>query len=321
MINCGIIGLGVGEQHIKKLSTVDNVKIIAVCDYDKSKLDRICSNFEISQRYFDWKQMLEIDNLDMVVISSYDQDHAEQVISCLNRNLHVFVEKPLCLTQVELNEIRKSMNKISLIGCNLILRKEKRFSRLKERIANGELGEIYSIEGSYDYGRLWKITDGWRSKTENYSITLGGGIHLVDLCQWLTNGCFVPEYTIQNKVSSKFSNFKGADFSTTLGRIDENIIFKISSNFGSQTPHFHQLKVYGTKGTFIHDCGVAKYYFNSEPNVSTELDNTEFPQSEKGDMLPEFIGAVAGEGELEFGAEQIFALTETCLAIDKLGQK
>ena len=39
-------------------------------------------------------------------------------------------------------------------------------------IKNNELGNIYSIEGDYNYGRKWKIEDGWRGKMKDILVFL-----------------------------------------------------------------------------------------------------------------------------------------------------
>ena len=62
---------------------------------------------------------------------------------------------------------------------------------MKKLIAEGVFGNIYYIEADYNYGRLKKLTHGWRSKVPNYSVTLGGGIHMLDLVLWITK--FKPE--------------------------------------------------------------------------------------------------------------------------------
>ena len=62
---------------------------------------------------------------------------------------------------------------------------------------------IYYIEADYNYGRLKKLTHGWRSKVPNYSVTLGGGIHMLDLVLWITK--FKPEdvKSFSNDISTK----------------------------------------------------------------------------------------------------------------------
>ena len=64
-------------------------------------------------------------------------------------------------------------------------RTSERFLSLKRRIKKNNLGKIYYVEADYNYGRLNKIVKGWRSKIKNYSVTLGGGIHLIDLITFL----------------------------------------------------------------------------------------------------------------------------------------
>ena len=54
-------------------------------------------------------------------------------------------------------------------------------------INNNLFGNIYYFEGDYNYGRLKKITSGWRGKIPFYSITLGGGSHIIDLSKFLIN--------------------------------------------------------------------------------------------------------------------------------------
>ena len=65
------------------------------------------------------------------------------------------------------------------------LRLSPRFDLLKNKITSRGLGEIFHFEADYLYGRLEKLLSGWRSLDPNYSVTLGGAIHLVDLIMWL----------------------------------------------------------------------------------------------------------------------------------------
>ena len=73
-----------------------------------------------------------------------------------------------------------------VLSTNLPLRRSPRFVRLRELIAGGELGELFHLEGDYDYGRRHKLTDGWRGRIPYYSVMLGGGIHMIDLLTWVS---------------------------------------------------------------------------------------------------------------------------------------
>ena len=80
------------------------------------------------------------------------------------------------------NILKKNKN-IKIIS-NLVLRTENIFRKIKKEIAKDKL---FYIEADYIWGRLNKLTKGWRNKTKNYSLILGTAIHMIDLVMWLIN--------------------------------------------------------------------------------------------------------------------------------------
>ena len=115
------------------------------------------------------------------------------------------------------------------------------------------MGDIFYLEGDYNYGRLNKILDGWRGKLDFYSIIYGGAVHLADLIIWLTGKKVVEVFTYGNDIITSNTNFKYNDFAVSLLKFEDKSIAKISSNFGCIFPHFHGLLIYGSKATFIND--------------------------------------------------------------------
>ena len=49
---------------------------------------------------------------------------------------------------------------------------------------------------------------GWRSSIQNYSATLGAGIHLIDLIIWILNDKPKSVMSFGNKIVTKGSKFK-----------------------------------------------------------------------------------------------------------------
>jgi predicted dehydrogenase/threonine dehydrogenase-like Zn-dependent dehydrogenase len=60
----------------------------------------------------DYRQVLEDDEVDLVMITTRHDLHASMVIESLKAGKNVFVEKPLCLTEEELEEIRCQMSDV-----------------------------------------------------------------------------------------------------------------------------------------------------------------------------------------------------------------
>lgn len=318
-MNVGIIGLGVGEKHLDTFQSHSDIKSIKICDFDSNKLSEVMSKNSISQGCSNPKEILEDPSIDLVSICSYDNFHTQQIVSALKNKKHVFVEKPICLSSNELDEIKQAFLESSglKLSSNFILRKEPRFIELRDKISNGDLGEIYYAEGSYDYGRLNKITNGWRGQIKHYSVMHGGGIHLLDLLMWVCNTKFLNSTGLASKIQTMDIPFSGPEFCTSLLEMENGIAMKLSANFGSNTPHFHQIKVYGTKGTFIHDCNDAKYFFNKEPNVTQVNVNGNFPGAQKGDLLTDFIDSVINDSHYDLNADKVFEVMNSSVTIEK----
>ena len=155
----------------------------ALCDIDENKLHEVSQRNPGRRISTKPNEILEDPTIDVVSIVSYDDAHRDQVLKAIENGKHIFVEKPLCLNQQEFEDISgalKAHENIRL-SSNLILRRTPRFIELRKRITQGELGDIYYLEGDYDYGRLHKLTEGWRGKIPFYSVVYGGAIHLIDL--------------------------------------------------------------------------------------------------------------------------------------------
>ena len=185
-MRAGIIGLGVGEQHLKTYQAIEHCEVKSICDIDPEHLVRVGDDHGISHRFYDYRRVTEDPDIDVVSICSYDNCHAEQAVSALTNGKHVMVEKPIALNKREAECILKAQqdNDRYLIS-NFILRKSPRFQEVREHIQSGQYGDVFHIEGDYLHEVLHKVTSGWRGKMDFFCVTYGGGIHLIDLMRWI----------------------------------------------------------------------------------------------------------------------------------------
>tara|TARA_A100001015_G_scaffold319008_1_gene440622 strand:- start:1930 stop:2961 length:1032 start_codon:yes stop_codon:yes gene_type:complete len=324
-LNAAIIGLGVGERHIAGYEADPRCKVTALCDIDEKKL------YEISQRNpgrrtsTDPSEILEDPEIDVVSIASYDDAHHDQVIKAIDYGKHIFVEKPLCLNRDEFDGIayKLKLNDNIRLSSNLILRKTPRFIELRKRIAQGDLGEIYYLEGDYDYGRLQKLTEGWRGKIPFYSVVYGGAIHLIDLVLWLTGSRVKEVFGIGSSMVTRGTAFRHNDLVSALLKFmpedsgDDGMIAKITANFGSVVPHHHKLCVYGKEGTFNQGHTDAAYFHSRDPSADVEKINDTYPGASKGDMLPSFVKSLLDGTPAEISEKEVLDAMAVSLAIEK----
>ena len=131
---------------------------------------------------------------------------------------------------------------------NLVLRVNALFKNFKKRI-NKE--KVYYIEGDYIYGRKKKLF-GWRSKIKQYSLTLGAGIHIIDLINWLTGLKPKSVYATGNKKATKGTNFKKNSMIVMMFEYPKDIIVKITANGAAIFDHFHELKIFSDNQTLVN---------------------------------------------------------------------
>ncbi len=318
LLKVGIIGLGVGERHIAGYQQDGRCDVVALCDFNKTKLLDVGSRNPNIALYEDAETILTNPEINVVSIASFDNFHFEQIMLAIQNEKHIFVEKPICLFQHELNKIGNALQgKPNIrLSSNLILRRESRFVDLHRRIVAGDLGELYYLEGDYDYGRLSKLTNGWRGQIPFYSVIHGGGIHLIDLILWLSGQIPYEVCAFGNAICTKSMSFRHSDFVASLLRFESGLVAKITANFGSVTPHGHKLCIYGTKGTFIHSHNGAFYYYSRDPNIPPEIVKDSYPSSNKGDMIPNFIDYIMTGKKPLVSEKEVFDAMSVALAIE-----
>src|SRR5690606_29145341 len=96
-LKAGIIGLGVGEQHIAGYQHHPQVEVTHICDIDPAKLAEVSARHPDLQATPDPAVLLQHPDLDVLSIASYDDAHYPQIVEAIVHNKHLFVEKPLCL--------------------------------------------------------------------------------------------------------------------------------------------------------------------------------------------------------------------------------
>jgi len=319
MLRAAIIGMGVGEQHIAGYESDSRCKVSTICDTDIQKLEKLALRYPHIKVESDPYRVLTDPEIDVVSIASYDNAHAEQVVTALENNKHIFVEKPLCQTSQEFDLIVAALKASPhcKLGSNLILRTYDQFVELKNRITKGTLGDLYYLEGDYDYGRIEKLLSGWRGEIPFYSVMQGGGIHMIDLLMWLANSKVRYVSAIANKIATKHTTFRHVDFVLATLHFESNVIGKVTANFSSTTPHCHRIAAYGTSQTFFQN-QIGTSYFSGRGNNSIEHPVLNSKASgHKGALLKTFVKSLLDGEEERIDSRQVLDAMSVALAIER----
>jgi predicted dehydrogenase len=316
-VKVGFIGLGVGACHVDTVLAHPLGEVSLLCDTDNSKVAHVSSKIGHSVRVTsDPREVLRDPGINMVVIASYDQFHADQILLALDSEKHVFVEKPLCLLRSDAERIAEVLLKKPhlKLSSNLVLRTYKRFRYLKQQLLISTNGQLYLLEGDYLYGRLEKILQGWRGQTENYSVMLGGGIHIIDLMNWLTGDLVQEVIGYESAKATSEHSLPFCDCSISLLSYRTGILGKVCANFACIHPHFHSLRLFHTEYTYENRLDALYKQTSRAEGTFPEPVLTD-TSADKSLILSSFLDELTGRGSAVVSVQDVFNTMAVCFSI------
>ena len=95
-LNIALVGVwGRGTAHYNVLR---NENVVALCDVNDKRTKEALDIFPKAKTYWDWRRMLDQKDVEAVIICTADHHHAFIANWAINRNMHVYCEKPLGIT-------------------------------------------------------------------------------------------------------------------------------------------------------------------------------------------------------------------------------
>lgn len=107
-VKVGVVGLGEVAQviHLPILRSLnDKFEIAAICDVSQGLLRAVGDAYGIDRRYDNVSALVAQPDLDAVFILNSDEYHAEHTILAVQHGKHVLVEKPICISLREADDI------------------------------------------------------------------------------------------------------------------------------------------------------------------------------------------------------------------------
>lgn len=140
VVGCG----GIGERHIRVLSGMNNISL-SICDFMPNVLERLQSQYRISNAYASWRT-IDLEEYDIVVISTPAHLHVSMMMDALAANCHILCEKPLALSLSGIEQLQElSRQKNKTVGIAYVYRSMPGFAHLRRCVLAGEIGPIKSV--------------------------------------------------------------------------------------------------------------------------------------------------------------------------------
>lgn len=180
-IRIGLIGCGgIGNLHLTNLLARDDVKIVALANRSKEKLERTGKRVPEANQYLDYREMLEKEEMDAVFVAVPPNSHDDIEILAARKGIHLFVEKPIGLSLEKIREVEKCINESGIISSvGFHQRYCPAVEEAKDIIARSEVGLANAWWTMGLPKAFW-----WRIREMSGGQVVEQSIHLYDLLRY-----------------------------------------------------------------------------------------------------------------------------------------
>jgi len=166
-IGVGIVGYGpfggMGYTHGLAATETDGLAFVGVCDSDDERRLAAMVDFPTVQGHVDLASLSKADDVDVVIVATPPLFHASIALELLRAGKHVVVEKPMCLTVADAEEL---LAVSAEVGRTITVHQNRRwdgdFLALRRAIDTGLLGDVFNMEtfvGSFEHPCRWWHSD------------------------------------------------------------------------------------------------------------------------------------------------------------------
>ena len=189
LIGCGRIS----TNHILAAKN-NHLEIAAVCDILPEAMENLLAKHGLEQdssiaRYTDYIKMLDEVKPTLVSIATESGIHGQIALACIDRGIHVIIEKPMAMSMAEADEIiRRSGEKhVKVAACH-----QNRFNvavqKTRAALEAGRFGRLShgSVHVRWNRNRGYYTQAPWRGTwAQDGGCLMNQCIHGVDLLRWM----------------------------------------------------------------------------------------------------------------------------------------
>lgn len=320
-LKVGIIGTGniFRSAHAPLLADHPEIELVAACDIDIAKAERVAGELGIPHVYRDYLELLkEHPDLDAIDICTSNLYHSDIAVAALEAGMHVFCEKPDAINPAEAERMALAAQKS---GKLLLTMRNNRFRPavqfLKKYVAAGHAGDIYTGRCGWLRRRGIPGKGGWFTTKE---LSGGGplidlGVHFIDVAVWLMGNprpvsvvgatyTKFAESSLSDSAHSAFGEkredgtFDVEDLASGFIRFDNGATLQVEFSWASnieEERNFVELR--GTKAGFSFDKGELKLFTEIEGTLCDIVPKLPKDGHGHSEYLQHFIDCVQGKEE------------------------
>ena len=189
-IGFGVVGLGMGQHHVKAITDAVGARLIAVCDTDEERLNKVVEQYGV-KGYARYEEMLADKEIEVVNVCTPSGMHVDMAIPAVEAGKHIIVEKPVDVMAERIERLIEAVQKAGVKATAIFQSRTVPMNRrIKDAIDTGRLGKLIGVHALLPWWRAQSYYEGphgsWKG---TWALDGGGslmnqGVHTMDLLQW-----------------------------------------------------------------------------------------------------------------------------------------
>ena len=248
IVKVGMVGAGfVGDiHHAAFKGWVHNAEVVAVASPNSAS--QFAKGRQIPNAYSDYREMLKDKEIDVVVVGIPNDLHCQVTVDVAKAGKHVIIEKPLCVTLEEADEMIEACNKAGVL---LMYAEELLFApkyvRAKTLIDEGAIGEPFLAKQSEEHPgphMPWF----WDINRSGGGVLLDMGCHSIEYTRWVLGKPKVKSVTAYMDTFVHQDITEGEDHSYTIVEYEGGKIAMLENSWAKGGGVHDRCEIYGKKG-------------------------------------------------------------------------
>ena len=162
-VHGAVVGYKMGRAHAAAMQHTEGIECAAICDIDENRTNLARSEYPSASIYNTVDELLTDTRIDLIEVVLPHNLHSSLTVPSLEAGKHVIVEKPMCVTVAEANQM---LNAAKESGLMLSVHHNRRwdadFWTLRGLVRSGVIGHVFSVEiWAGGYGK--PDPNSWRS--------------------------------------------------------------------------------------------------------------------------------------------------------------
>ncbi len=249
-VRFGLIGYGAwGRHHAASIAKAEGGELVAIATPSEESLNVARQAHPEAAVLGDYRELVQRDDLDVVDVIVPNHLHHEVAMAVLRSGKHLLLEKPMCLTIQECDDVLQlAAEKDLRISINHEFRLSSLWGKVKDLVDDGVVGEpqYVLVELSRNPYRLG--ADGWRFDIDRVGDwILEEPIHFFDLARWYLSSVGEPESVYAAANSRQPDHPELQDNCSAIVKFTGGAYAVVSQTLAA-FEHHQTVKLTGTKG-------------------------------------------------------------------------